>query len=108
MKPRKWLFATSIFTLWLLAGCSQASDQDGERRYADSVTTALTAKISSMQDSLAVMTTEYERMSAQLDALKDSIASASMAKHKHPQVQIGGEAKGDPIRPNDPPRKEVR
>ncbi len=108
MKLKKWSFGTSILLMGLLVGCTISPKDDGGSSFTDSVSVALTARIDSLENELGSVRQRYEGISSQLAALRDSIANAGMANHKHPEPRIGGEAKGDPIRPGDGPRKELK
>lgn len=88
------------------------------------VVTALKAQIANNQgqlnairDSAAYVNTRRQKPSVQVFKNKEKGTGAKLMnptpkiEHQKPQsmkFKIGGEAKGDPIRPNDPPRKEVR
>ncbi len=102
MKPKNWLFATSVLLISMMAACTPSTPMVRIGDNADSLqVVALTLRLDSVQGSLEDVTRKFQEVKAQLDSLRDSIAKPTTKNPMGNRVKYGGVPKGDPIKDSD-------
>jgi hypothetical protein len=102
MKPKNWLFATSVVLMSIFAACTPSTPKVDVVENTDSLkVVALALRLDSVQGSLEDMALKFQDVKAQLDALRDSIAKRTVKNPMGNRVKYGGIPKGDPIKDSD-------
>jgi hypothetical protein len=99
MKVKNWLFATSVAMVVVLVGCNPSTSAPQGNGIADSLIVAtLDSRLDSLQAALDDVKSQQSEMTKSIALLEDTLLSLAVKTHKNQSPDVGGEARGEPIR----------
>lgn len=99
MEPKNWSFTISLLLAGMVVACTPSAQEHPQVSGSDSLhLLELSAKLDSIKSEIRQAEEEQATILLRMDALKDSLSALEKTAKTRNEPDVGGEARGAPIR----------